>query len=151
MNPHLAVNRLRDWPERLAALFAARADQPFAWGLHDCCMFAADAVLAVTGHDPAADLRGSYTTEAGAARKLARYGGVAGVAIAHGGRVVPVALAQPGDVGLSYQDPARPALAVWGGGAWHAAGALGVVVVPTDTVVRAWRCTAEPMGGADHG
>lgn len=145
MSPFLPVHRLRDWPERLAALFAARAEQPFEWGVHDCCMFAADAVLAVTGHDPAADLRGSYVNELGAARKLARYGGVAGAAIAHGGRVVPVALAQPGDVGLSLQDAAQPALAVWGGGAWHAAGQVGVVVVPTECIVRAWRCTAEPM------
>lgn len=147
----LPAHRLRDWPDRLAALFAARAAEPFAWGRHDCCLFAADAVLAVTGHDPAADLRGAYTTAAGAARVLEPFGGVAGVAIARAGRVVPVALAQPGDVGLSHQDPARPTLAVWGGGAWHAAGAVGVVVVPTETVVRAWRCTAEPLEVARHG
>ncbi len=145
MSPHLPTQRLRDWPERLAALFAAREAQPFEWGVHDCCLFAADAVLAVTGHDPAADLRGMYSTETGAARVLRRYGGVAGVAIAHAGRVVPVALAQPGDVGLSQHDPERPALAVWGGAAWHAAAPLGVVVVPAGAVVRAWRCTAQPM------
>jgi len=145
MNAALPTLRLRDWPERLAALFAARAAQPFVWGEFDCCLFAADAVLAVTGHDPAADLRGTYTTAAGATRVLERFGGVAGVAIARAGRVVPVAMAQPGDVGLSHFDAGRPALAVWGGSAWHVAGALGVVVVPTATVVRAWRCTAEPM------
>jgi hypothetical protein len=146
MNRDLPAQRLRDWPERLAALFAARAQQPFEWGVHDCCMFAADAVLAVTGHDPAADLRGQYSTETGAVRVLRRHDGLAGVAIARAGRVVPVALAQPGDVGLSHFDPERPTLAVWGGGAWHAAGPLGVVTVPTASVVRAWRCIAEPQG-----
>lgn len=145
MSAALPAHRLRDWPERLAALFAAREAQPFEWGRFDCCLFAADAVLAVTGHDPAADLRGTYATAAEASRVLASFGGVAGVAIARAGRVVPVALAQPGDVGLSHHDAERPALAVWGGSAWHAAGAVGVVVVPAGAVVRAWRCTAEPL------
>jgi len=144
MNRDLPALRLRDWPERLAALFVARAAQPFAWGHFDCCLFAADAVLAVTGHDPAADLRGTYATAAEAARVLERFGGVAGVAIARAGQVVPVALAQPGDVGLSHFDAERPTLAVWGGSAWHAAGSVGIVPVPSETVVRAWRCTGEP-------
>lgn len=140
----LPSQRLRDWPERLAALFAARAAQPFEWGVFDCCLFAADAVLAVTGHDPAADLRGTYSTEAGAARVLRRWGGVDGIAVARAGRVVAAGLAQPGDVGLSHHHPELPALAVWGGSAWHAAGPAGLVVVPPEAVVRAWRCTAEP-------
>jgi hypothetical protein len=139
----LPTQRLRDWPERLAALFAAREAAPFEWGVHDCCLFVADAVLAVTGHDPAADLRGTYTTAAEAVRVLGQHGGVAGIAIARAGRVVPVALAQPGDVGLSYHDADRPALAVWGGAAWHAAAPVGVVALPPDAVVRAWRCTAD--------
>lgn len=141
----LPTHRLRDWPERLAALFAAREAAPFTWGVHDCCLFAADAVLAVTGHDPAADLRGTYTTAAEAVRVLGQHGGLVGIAIARAGRVVPVALAQPGDVGLSHHDPDRPALAVWGGSSWHGAAAVGVVALPPGAVVRAWRCTAEPM------
>jgi hypothetical protein len=136
--------RVREWPERLAALFAARAGTPFTWGQHDCCLFAADAVLAVTGHDLAADLRGTYSTAAEAARVLAQLGGVVGIAIARAGKVVPAALAQPGDVGLSHHDPERPSLAVWGGAAWHAAAAVGVVALQPDAVVRAWRCTATP-------
>jgi hypothetical protein len=144
MNTTLPAQRVRDWPERLAALFAARERVPFTWGQHDCCLFAADAVLAVTGHDLAADLRGTYSTAAEAARVLAGLGGVAGIAIARAGRVVPTALAQPGDVGLSHHEPSRPALAVWGGTAWHAAAPVGVVALPADAVVRAWRCTVSP-------
>ena len=145
MNAQLPTQRMRDWPERLAALFAAREAQPFEWGAHDCCLFAADAVLAVTGHDPAADLRGTYRTAAQAAQVMERFGGLAGVAIERAGRVVPVALAQPGDVGLSRHDMPRPTLAVWGGTAWHAAAAVGLVVVPTEAITRAWRCTSDPL------
>ena len=142
MNHALPTQRLPDWQPRLAALFAARQAEPFAWGRFDCCLFAADAVLAVTGHDPAAELRGTYATEQEAAHVLRRVGGVAGVAIRRAGPVVVPQLAQPGDVGLSMLDPERPSLAVWGGGAWHAAGTIGLAHVPAEAVVRAWRCTA---------
>lgn len=142
----LPARRLPDWQVRLAELFAARAGKPFAWGAFDCCMFAADAVLAVTGHDPAADLRGAYATEAEARAVLARLGGVAGIAIRRAGPVVPTALAQPGDVGLSLLEADRPSLAVFGGAGWHAAGVLGLATVPARAVVRAWRCTSA-VGG----
>jgi hypothetical protein len=138
----LPSHRLPDWQPRLAALFAARAAMPFTWGQFDCCLFAADAVLAVTGHDPAQDLRGTYATAAEAAAVLRQAGGVVGVAISRAGPVVRPQLAQPGDVGLSLLDPAAPTLAVWGGTAWHAPGASGLVPVPPHAVVRAWRCTA---------
>lgn len=63
--------RAHDWEARLfAAVEAARAT-PFAWGTHDCALFVADVVLAMTGHDYAADLRGRYRTQAGALRLLA--------------------------------------------------------------------------------
>lgn len=148
MNHLLPTQRLPDWQPRLAALFAARAAEPFTWGRFDCCLFAADAVQAVTGHDPAADLRGTYSTAAEAVRVLERVGGVAGVAIRRAGPVIPAQLAQAGDVGLSLLDPERPALAVWGGAAWHAAGTIGLATVPASAVVRAWRCTAQ---GPQHG
>jgi len=61
---------------RLAAFIDERRHRPFAWGEHDCCLFAADWVLALTGIDPAAALRARYDRELGAAR-LARECGTA--------------------------------------------------------------------------
>ena len=40
------------------------AHTPFAWGTHDCCIGAANAILANTGTDIADDFRGKYSTEA---------------------------------------------------------------------------------------
>lgn len=37
-----------------------RAEEPFAWGKNDCCLFPADAILAMTGVDIAEDFRGKY-------------------------------------------------------------------------------------------
>lgn len=138
----LPAHRLPDWQPRLAALVAARLRAPFAWGVFDCCLFAADAVQAITGHDPAADLRGAYTTQGEAAAALGRLGGVAGVAASRAGPEVLPALAQPGDVGLLIAPGTMPALAIYGGTVWHAPSARGLASHPAEHITRAWRCTA---------
>ena len=43
---------------------------------HDCCSFAADCVLAMTGVDKMAGYRGGYKSAVGASRKLAKAGGM---------------------------------------------------------------------------
>lgn len=69
----MSAPRLPDWRERLAAFVAARRATPFQWGRADCCLSAADAMLAQTGEDFAAPLRG-YANAFGAARRLAALG-----------------------------------------------------------------------------
>lgn len=69
------IARLPDWEPRLAAyLEPLMAGARFEWGTLDCALFAADAVLAMTGHDIAAPFRGKYSTAAGSVRALKRYG-----------------------------------------------------------------------------
>lgn len=46
------------------AYFVAVARKPFAWGVHDCCLFAANGIQAMTGVDVAEDFRGKYHDEA---------------------------------------------------------------------------------------
>ncbi|MBX3605377.1 MAG: hypothetical protein KF788_08900 [Piscinibacter sp.] len=133
--------RVRDWQSRLQAIVCRRLQAPFAWGVNDCCLFAADCVLAVTGRDPAEDLRGAYADERGAARLLAAHGGVVELAIARLGPVVPAALAQPGDVGLVRFD-GRDTLAVCMGAHWMAPGEAGLATILPGQVLRAWRCEA---------
>lgn len=69
----MTSKRLPNWRQRLAAFVAANRIRPFDWGSADCCLSAADAVLAFTGHDYAAPLRG-YRSRFGAARALLRAG-----------------------------------------------------------------------------
>ncbi|MDX2277710.1 MAG: hypothetical protein NW206_19845 [Hyphomonadaceae bacterium] len=52
---------------------AERRALPFAWGAQDCCLTAADALIAAGHPDFAHDLRG-YTTKKGAVRALLRAG-----------------------------------------------------------------------------
>jgi hypothetical protein len=133
----MTTPRLPDWQPRLQALIQQRQAQPFAWGLHDCCLFVCDGIEAITGHDPAADLRG-YSTEREALRVLQAHGGVRGLAESRAGKSVPVLAAQVGDVGLLPLD-GRDTLALCGGAHWLAPGALGLVALPLDAASLAWR------------
>lgn len=104
MRPPARHSRLLDWPERLAALIEERRHQPFEWGRHDCVLFAADAVRACTGLDPAAQFRGTYASEVEAEALLALRGGLAGtIEWSQAERGAPACLrelAQRGDTAL---------------------------------------------------
>jgi hypothetical protein len=94
------MQRLPDWRARLGAHIAAHRTRPFAYGAHDCATFAAGAVQAVTGSDPAAGLTG-YTTRAGGLRRLRRNGLEDHVAfVASRFAEIPVACAQQGDLAV---------------------------------------------------
>lgn len=75
----MGITRYEDWPGRLDRALTAARRTPFAWGRADCGLFMADCILAMTGYDPAAGLRGRYKTRRGAAGALKRYaaGGLA--------------------------------------------------------------------------
>lgn len=66
--------RRDDWEPRLAEYLADCTDAKFQWGKMDCALFAAGAVLAMTGSDPAAAFRGRYRSCAGSVRALRLYG-----------------------------------------------------------------------------
>lgn len=68
------MRRLDDWDVRLSRYLINISDKPHLYGSVDCALFAAGAVLAMTGEDPAAHLRGTYETELGAAKAMRRNG-----------------------------------------------------------------------------
>lgn len=144
----MTLSRFHDWPSRLIAAIESRRNEPFKWGTQDCCMFAADIVMAITGGDIAAKWRVTYTDAIGAALAIKRGGGidglVAGVADDFGLRALPsVAYAQRGDlVEIDIEntgDSAGPALGVCVGSMVAGAGADGVVFVPLLKCRKAWR------------
>lgn len=68
------IQRLPNWQFKLTAFIESRRWTPFGWGVNDCCLFACDGALAITGTDFAADYRGRYKTALGAKRLLMRNG-----------------------------------------------------------------------------
>lgn len=141
--PHLAaLPRLPDAPQRFHALLSARWAMPFEWGHNDCVLWAADAVQALLGQDPAEPLRGHYATAAGAARVLRDLTGRGGPR-ALAGAVLGRQLAAPllagvGDVGYTESGT----LAVCIGQGWTAPGRSGLVLLPLQAAAVAWRVGA---------
>lgn len=132
------LTRLPDWQSRFAAFASSRRAMPFAWGSNDCSLFAADAVLAITGRDLAADLRGTYDSARGASRILHERGGMRAIATAALGPEVATGFAAVGDV-LLMNTPEGEGLAICNGGHAIGAGPHGALVMPLAAAVAAWK------------
>lgn len=68
------MKRYSFWRDALFHYVQGVARKPFAWGDHDCALFAAGAVAAMTGQDFGAPYRGKYKTMRGGLRLLKRKG-----------------------------------------------------------------------------
>jgi len=58
--------RLPGWEQRAAGYFRQVLEKPYAWGVHDCALFTAGAIEAMTGEDLGAPFRGAYHDQASA-------------------------------------------------------------------------------------
>lgn len=96
----MEIARRPDWRPMLAAYLSGIAHRPFRPGSHDCALFAAGAVRAMTGADLAADWLG-YKTLAQGRAVLQQAGFADQVALAerHFPAIAP-AYAGPGDLGI---------------------------------------------------
>lgn len=102
------TDRLPDWRARLTVYVTASPAPVFAYGRHDCALFAAGAVMAMTGQDFAAGYRGRYTTLRGGLCMLRRAGFDDHVALAaaHLPSCHP-SQAMPGDLAVFDGDTGR--------------------------------------------
>lgn len=128
---------------RLHALVLERHDQPFAWGIRDCCLWAADAVFAVTQRDLAADIRGSYWSARQAARVVRDRGGLQALVTDRMGAPIALSDAIDGDVCLLVPEaqehiPGLDALGVLWRGSILAQGDKGLCVHRTNMASAWW-------------
>ncbi len=144
----MILSRRHDWPARLHESVDAARGRPFVWGGADCCLFACDCILAMTGVDPAAHFRGRYKSAAGARRSLQAFAGAGLAATVE--RItrelampeIPPLMAQRGDVVLIAAPECPPeclALAICCGGRIAAQGPDGLTLIPLARALRAWR------------
>lgn len=98
-------------------------------------MFAADWLLDLTGIDHAADYRGKYSDEKGAARLIAKAGGMRSLASSL--KEKPVGLAQRGNIVLALMDE-RETYGVVDFGVWCAPGPEGLVFRPIKEAIAAF-------------
>lgn len=134
----MTTQRLNNWPKLLATHLSAVQAIPFKWAVHDCCTFAADAVKAITGTDPMADLSGTYHNALQAARVLRAEGGLpAAVSKRLGFGKLP-ALAQRGDVILFNMRGHGSALGICTGPLFAAPGENGMEFFSMEAAQVAW-------------
>lgn len=134
------MTRKQRWPSILAEQVEAARDKQFEWGTHDCALWAADVVLAMTGVDVAAAYRGAYTDEASAREAMLRIDGGGLRAIgnrAFGPALNNVAMTQRGDVALVEID-GREAAGIVLGATVAVPGPRGLQFAPLDSIVAAW-------------
>lgn len=131
--------RLQNWQIHFEKFIADNRKAPFVWGKHDCCLFAANSVLAITGIDYAKDFRNSYDSAISAAKLIAEFGGLDGVASKLlNAQPVPVGYADVGDVLLASQE-GRGLLAVCNGSTMLAPGLDGLITLETYTALKTWK------------
>ncbi|ATC25215.1 DUF6950 family protein [Caulobacter vibrioides] len=123
--------------EALHAYVASHMRTPFAWGQHDCVLFAAGAVQAQTGEDPLRAYRGRWASERGAARVLKRLGGMEAAVNTVLQPITP-AMAQRGDVAGWLDARGRLQLAIVEGETLVGPGPSGQLRLPRKAMTRAW-------------
>lgn len=106
----MEISKIPNWERSLFDYIQAAETRPFLWGNFDCCLFPAGAIESMTGYDPAAIFRGTYSTEEEASEMLEQASGMQGMAASMlepiGLVTIPPAYAQRGDIGclsLSFQ------------------------------------------------
>lgn len=130
--------RYENWVERLYSFVDEMSDKPFAWGEHDCCLFAAGAIFAITGHDYAFGLRGTYSTEKEAYHLIKKMGGIKSiVGKALGDEIKPL-MAQRGDLVL-IDGEHGDTLGICLGASCVAPGEFGLTYLPFNRAISAWR------------
>lgn len=132
--------RLPDWKPRLTRYLAAAARKPYALGAHDCALFAAGAVNAVTGQDPAAAWRGGYDTKTGGLRLLQAAGyrdhfQATSAAL----EAIAPSFAAAGDIAAVHDGAGQTALGVVQGEMVYVLRETGLGLVPRTSMFRAWR------------
>ncbi|MGD1880859.1 MAG: hypothetical protein ACFB11_00875 [Paracoccaceae bacterium] len=91
-------NRLPDWQHRLVQYLQSVQGKPIEPGQHDCALFLADGIEAVTGQDLAGSYRGKYDTFSKGVRLMRKEGLEDHVGFFRNTlKEIPLAFALPGD------------------------------------------------------
>lgn len=135
-----------NWPTLLDSVIRQAATAPFCWGRHDCALFVADCIHAITGMDPAQAFRGAYDSQETAEAALMDYagGGIDALAykmaLEHGYEQLLPAYAQRGDVVLcNLGDQLALGIVSMSGRDVLVASAQGLFAYPLSIAVVAWR------------
>jgi hypothetical protein len=129
------VTRHPQWDQRLVDCVSELRAIPHDWGKHDCLLWVAAAVKAVTGKDHARGHRGKYKNRVSAYRYLKSLGYDSPEAMIDSALTEkPVGFAQRGD--LVMASDGIPAVCM--GAVAFSVGEEGLVSVPREQWAKAW-------------
>ena len=131
--------RLRNWQCLFADFVTRRRHEKFSWGKNDCCLFAADSTLTITGNDFAAAYRGSYSDETSAMALIAEFGSLEQLCSTLTG-IAPISAvyADVGDIVIAKY-AGRELLAVSNGIHVLAVGSEGMIILPLAVCTKTWK------------
>ena len=131
--------REENWALAMQGVTRAASDRLHAWGSHDCVIFGADCVLAMTGDDPIEKERGTYSTAMEAARIIKDAGcDSLGDLVAQRLPEIQVAHARRGDAVLC-EGPDGVFIAICDGHTAVGPSRHGLVHVPMKQALRAYQ------------
>lgn len=128
--------RREDWLDKLWVTIDALTLEPFVWGQHDCCLFAAKVVDAMTDSTHADTLATHYSDEPTALAYIAAEGGLEAAVSTYLG-TAKTGRPQRGDVVL-FEGEQGDTVGVCVGSTIVAAGPSGLVSVPKRMTVKFW-------------
>lgn len=143
----LKLTKKEGWRGRLSATIGRHRREAFSWGVHDCGILAADAVLAMTEVDLAEGFRGTYKDAQSAMKRLRVMGYRSHIEIAERHfREIPPSEASVGDIvaipipeASELEGDGDLALGVVAGEVVAVYTPAGVGMVPVVRAVRAFR------------
>lgn len=128
--------RREDWVAQLWQQVNDHADAPFAWGLNDCCLFAARAIDAMTDSDLELELASQYSDEETALAYIASHGSLEAAVTSHLGEPAE-GRALRGDVVMCAND-GNPCVGVCVGSTVACMGQAGLVFLPRQDITKRW-------------
>lgn len=136
----LDIKRLPDWKPRLVAYLGSVADRALKPGKHDCALFFAGAVKAMTGYDGARGWRSKYKSLAGGVKALKKAGHDDHIAlVASVLKEIPPAFAREGDGAVVPGEGALDALGIVQGEGVYVLTPQRMAIVSRSQILRAFR------------
>ncbi len=130
--------RKSDWAESFGNYIESKRNEPFQWGVNDCCFFAGNWVDICTGSEITTKWKNRYSTGVQAARLLRRLGGLGGLADAHLERHLNPNFADVGDIGLLLNN-GQSLLVICNGSVVFAPGKSGILALSSDLLTVTWK------------
>lgn len=131
--------RVNNWQVVFEATVKANQTKKFAYGTHDCCLWAANCAKALTGVDYAEPWRGKYTDKVSADAFVKAGGGLEAM-VTSTTKIQPLnpLYANVGDIVLAVSN-ATEMLGICNGDSFLAPSATKLVAMPMSLATKVWK------------